>query len=215
MTAQACARDVGILLADRLAEAAGVVHVGAGTGQEAAFYHAHGVPVLWVEAVPEIYDVLRRNISLYQHQRAVLACCDDSAASIVDFHVASHSGSSSLYQFGRHRVIWPDIEMVRTIRLRPYTLDQIVIADGGRYDVLVLDVQGAELRVLRGACRTLHCFRYIVLEADDCGLYTDAPSVDAIERYLETAGWKEVDRTVMEATQKGGCYNILYERVPA
>ena len=45
-----------------LRKARGVVHLGANSGQERFIYARRGLDVVWVEAIPEVFAELQRNI---------------------------------------------------------------------------------------------------------------------------------------------------------
>src|SRR5262245_39160733 len=53
-----------------LKDAKGVIHIGASWGQERDIYAAAGLPVIWIEAIPEMFEELQRNIEGYPDQRA-------------------------------------------------------------------------------------------------------------------------------------------------
>lgn len=49
----------------------GVIHIGANSGQERDHYKKLGVQrVIWIEADPEIYEILLRNIKNYKNYKA-------------------------------------------------------------------------------------------------------------------------------------------------
>src|SRR5665213_2643311 len=60
-----------------LAKVPGVIHVGANTGQERDLYQSHGVGVVWVEPIPNVFDQLVKNIAAYPAQRAFKALLTD------------------------------------------------------------------------------------------------------------------------------------------
>ena len=55
-------------------QAKGVLHIGAHIGQEAEFYFKCGVPVLWFEGNPNVYQILKININPFKNQKAVFHC---------------------------------------------------------------------------------------------------------------------------------------------
>ena len=56
--------------------------------------------------------------------------------------------------------------------------------DRARYDALVMDTQGSELLVLRGAEPVLEHFRFIKTEVPDFEAYAGCAQLDDIERFL-------------------------------
>ena len=80
------------------------------------------------------------------------------------FNVSSHGGqSSSIYTFGDHQDLWPDIKFTNTIELTSTTLARLLEESHhstAEFDALVMDVQGAELLVLMGAGELLNHLRF-------------------------------------------------------
>ena len=107
------------------------------------------VKVQAFEAIPEKVERLRRKFPQVQVHECALADAQGVATFYVD---ARHSACSSLARTAGE---------VREIKVRLQTLDAIVDADD--VDVLKIDVEGAELGVLRGAVRTLERCRPVVM----------------------------------------------------
>ena len=55
----------------------GIIHVGANTGQERELYASNGLPVLWVEPIPDVYEKLVSNLRNFPNQLAVQALLYD------------------------------------------------------------------------------------------------------------------------------------------
>src|SRR3954447_10825341 len=148
----------------------GVVHVGANSGQERDTYRDFGLRVLWIEAISEVFNELVRNISDHPKQKAICALLTDEDDAEHQFHIASNEGaSSSIYQFGQECLdIWPELSFLSSRTLRSRRLDSLFGSESispSDYPALVMDVQGAELLVLKGAGQMLSQFRYIKTEA--------------------------------------------------
>lgn len=174
----------------------GVIHVGANTGQARDIYAAHNLPVVWIEPIREVFQELAANIGAYPNQRAINALITDKDGAEYAFHVSSNGGqSSSIFDFGEHAKIWPEIEYTRSIVMRGHTLKTVLqrfsvnIAD---YDTLVLDVQGAELLVLQGAGDLLDKFKFIRAEACDFELYKGGCQLKDVHEYLTARGFEHV-----------------------
>lgn len=134
-----------------------LLHIGASTGNESAYYSAHGIEAWHVEAIPEVYEQLRAACSRQHGQHAVQACLSSRPGQTISFNIASNSYSSSMLGLGRHQEAHPTIHYVRSIELLTTTIDDLA-ASGlipASVDVLVLDVQGAENLVLEGGERWL------------------------------------------------------------
>lgn len=80
----------------------GVLHVGAHLGQERQRYFNIGTKVLWVEAIPSVYEKLKTNISEFSNQSAINALLGDQNNVTVEFNLSSNElASSSIFRFGR------------------------------------------------------------------------------------------------------------------
>ena len=134
-----------------------LVHVGANVGQEAAAYETAGYEGYHLEAMPREFIQLEDHCAGFPGQTAINACCDARPGVAVEFNVTSNSQSSSLLELGRHAIAYPNVELVEKIELRTTSLDQLVAEKRIPADpsFLVLDVQGAEARVLEGGTSLL------------------------------------------------------------
>lgn len=195
----------------------GVIHVGANEGQERDFYARLGVPVLWVEPIPEVYEKLSANIAALPKQRALEALVGGRDGEPAILHVASNHGeSSSILDLAEHATMRPDITYVRDIPLVATTLPTLLAkagADPCLFDMLVLDTQGSELSILTGALPLLAGFRFILSEVADFEAYSGCARRDAMTAFLAGQGFRESVITVTARNGKGGCYyDILYRR---
>lgn len=201
-----------------LDRARGVIHVGANVGQEREAYSLYGLNVLWIEPVQETFERLLDNIKVLPGQRAVRALISDEDDLEVRFHVASNGGgSSSMLELAQHRDIWPAVHFQRSEIMRTVRLATLIEREGLSpvgYDVLVMDTQGTELRVLRGAEPLLAGFRFVRTEAADFEAYVGCCRVDDIATFLTERGFREVHRQSFAERPGGGRYfDLIFERV--
>ena len=139
-----------------LKQVSGVIHIGANLGQERQLYANYNLKVLWIEPLPEVFERLCENIAQFSRQTAANHLVTDKDDEEYLFHVANNDGqSSSIMDLARHREIWPDIDYVSELKLKSITLDSLLkdIADTNSYQGLIMDTQGSELLVLKGATR--------------------------------------------------------------
>jgi FkbM family methyltransferase len=200
-----------------LADARGVIHVGANVGQERDLYAAHRLPVVWIEPIPEVFERLRRNIRGYPGQRAYQALITDADGRSYTFHVADNDGeSSSIFDLADHRDVWPEVSYERRIILESVTLASFLdrhAIDVGGFDTLVLDTQGSELLVLKGAESILHRIEQVWTEAADFEAYRDGARLQEIGDFLSARGFREIHRTAFADRPQGGTYyDVLYRR---
>jgi FkbM family methyltransferase len=134
-----------------------LLHIGANTGSESAYYSSHGIEAWHVEAIPDVYEKLVATCSRHSDQHPIQACLSSKAGDRIPFNIASNSYSSSMLALGRHQEAHPSIHYVQSIELVSTTIDELA-ASGvipSTIDFLVIDVQGAEKLVLEGAAQWL------------------------------------------------------------
>jgi FkbM family methyltransferase len=200
-----------------LSSVRGVVHVGANVGQERDLYARHGLDVLWIEPIPEVFATLTQNLASFPRQRALEALVTDRDDVPYEFHVANNSGeSSSILALKEHRDLWPEVDYTRTIALRSTTLATLLArerVDLDRYDALVMDTQGSELLVLRGAETLLGRFNFVKTEVPDFEAYEGCARLEDIAAFMSARGFSERSRHCFAQRAGGGrYYDVVYGR---
>ena len=154
-----------------LASCSGVIHVGANCGQERDLYARHQLPVVWIEPLNDQFEALNNNIRGLANQVAIRGLITDRDDELHILHVANNAGaSSSIFELHLHKDIWPNIHYVNDVEMRSSTLPTALNTAGidyAAFDALVLDTQGSELLVLRGAAPILAQFKFVKTEAAD------------------------------------------------
>lgn len=200
-----------------LTEAKGVIHVGASYGQERDVYAEIGLPVIWIEADPVIFEALRGNlVGRFANQRALNYLVTDKDDSEYEFGIANNDGvSSSIFPLKDHKLIWPHIDYKGYRSLKSKTLKSIIEIEGidlSQFNALILDVQGAELKVLEGAADILKHFRFIRCEAHDFEAYEGCCFDHQLDSFLRFHGYQRSMTWKAQESQPGrGIYEILYE----
>jgi len=203
-----------------LKKVSGVIHVGANTGQERETYKQLGLQVIWIEPIPEVFDTLRKNLAAYPGQVAFQYLVTDRDDAEYTFHIASNDGaSSSILDFKLHKDIWPEVAYERSITLRSNTLTSVIqkerinVTD---YKALVLDTQGSELLVLKGADAILHGFRFVKLEVPDFESYKGCCQLREVGQFFKQRGFREFSRHKFAERPEGGSYfDIVYRNSAA
>jgi len=195
----------------------GVIHVGANTGQERNLYHQHNLHVLWIEPNPEIYTTLCNNLADFPKQAALKALLAEKDNLDTEFHIANNNGaSSSIYPLHLHRKIWPEIKFEHSIALRTQTLPSLLNANTVNiksYDALILDTQGSELLILKGALSILSHFRYIQVEAPNFEAYRGCCLASDLEAFLTTRGFQPIcKKSFASSFGAGTYYTLVFQR---
>ena len=195
----------------------GVIHVGANDGQERYLYSENKLKVVWVEAIPDMYGNLLRNIEPYPDQKAINALITDRDGESRTMHISNNYGmSSSIFELLDHKDIWPDVHYVHEIQLTTSTLKSALAnakINPNEYDALVMDTQGSELLVLKGAEDLLANFKYIKTEAADFEIYENCATTDQLCSFLEARGFSLVRKDEFARREGGGaCFELLFAR---
>ena len=181
------------LVRDRLIQPGAVLHVGAHLAEEAPVYANLGfTPVWWVEGNPRLVPVLRSTLLPYPNQYAVGAVCV-AAPGEVKFHVANNGQSSSILPLGTHAREHPEVVYIDEFTLQATTVDTLQADERiGQASLVNIDVQGAELEVLKGAERYLEGVRALYLEVNEELLYEGCALLPELERWLDERGFSLV-----------------------
>jgi FkbM family methyltransferase len=195
----------------------GVIHVGANRAQEKDKYASHSLRVVWVEAIPSLHQAIVRDLSNYKNQRAIQALITDRDCEDCVLHVASNDGaSSSIFELSRHREIWPEVKFSSDLKLKSSTLPAALASAGidvAEYDALVLDIQGAELKALKGARPLLRSMKYIQTEGADFESYEGGATVSELVGFLGTVGFRLARKERFAGrTGVGFYYELLFRR---
>ena len=161
-----------------------VVHVGGFDGTENRWYEMWGAKSTWFEPIPEKYQELK-NKGLNAFNYAL-----GSKSEKVKFHVSSNLQSSSILEPTGHLEKYPNTIFNKTIDVNVRTLDSFDITD---CDMLVLDTQGYELEVLKGAFNTLKTTKIIFCEVCIVELYKNCPLLKDIQDFLSEYELVEID----------------------
>lgn len=181
-----------------------VLHLGAHLAEEAPDYAAAGVErVLWVEGNPDLMDPLHEALVPYPHQRAVHAVIADTDDMLVSFRVASFTMSSTILRFTGHTRYYPSIVEVSSQPARTITGDTLLAREGidyGAFDMLNIDLEGAELLALKGMPKTLDHVRWVYAEVEFEELHAGAALVQDVDDFLDQRGF---ERVVLGNTGRG------------
>jgi FkbM family methyltransferase len=191
----------------------GVLHLGANTGQEAELYQKAGAKiVIWVEAIPDVYDQLVKHVLDYPGSFSLLACVSDTDGERVEFNVANNEGqSSSFLEFGTHSIVHPSVKFIKKITMATTRVDTLLRRHHlviGTDWFLTIDVQGAELLALRGMGDLLQRFQHIYVEVNERELYRGCSLVHEIDQFLAAAGFEGVEMKM----EKQGWGDAYYRR---
>jgi FkbM family methyltransferase len=196
----------------------GVIHIGANEGQEREHYKKYNVnKVLWIEADPNVFKKLKKNISKYKNHIAINYLILDKSQK-TQFNISNAQGNaSSVLNLLKHKEMYPEIKFIKKISIQGYTFALVIKREGiniKNYQALILDTQGSELMILQGANKLLNNFKYIKLECADFEIYKNSPSIKEISKYLKKFNFKEKKRIKIDENKKNqNVYDVLYSSI--
>ena len=200
----------------------GVIHVGAHRGEEIFEYESLGSKcVIWIEPNPDVF--LEMQVSLTNAKSHIESKAFEYAASnvdhqIVDFNIyygpdagylRGNKGCSSLLKANGRFIEW----YKKTIKVETITVDTLLVENNMSYnsfDLLNMDVQGAELLVLQGSEKLLENVKYVTTEATwDNPDYVDNVMYDELKLYLESKGF--VEKQIINHSENWG--DVLFVKL--
>lgn len=139
-----------------------------------------------------------------------------AARGSVALHVSSQDDSSSLLPIGQRQVdAHPGTEEIRQVTV-PVDVLETYLADPvlRRPCLLKIDVQGAELDVLRGAGESLELVDEVLVEVSFVELYEGQPLAGEVVAYLAARGFALVDLTGLTRAKTGAALqaDFLFRR---
>ena len=165
----------------------GVIHIGAYNAEEYPAYMECGVKnVIWIEALGKLAHRLKIRFEDDKTQKVINAVISDKEED-VQFIITNNEASSSLLELGTHLKhhprVWEDHrELVFTT-----TMDEVILQntiDMKGYNFLNIDVQGAQLKCLKGMKDNLKYIDYLYLEVNKEHIYKGCCLVGELDEYL-------------------------------
>jgi len=176
-------------------ECSGVIHVGGHKAQEYQEYKDAGlIHQVWIEANPhfhyETINVIKEDSNCIALNYAVF---DEEKE--ISFGLANNGQSSSILPLKEHLKYYPNIRYDGFLTITTKRLDKIIeenSLDTSKYDGLVMDVQGVELRVLKSLGDKLNNFKFVQSEVNLEELYEGCCLINELDDYLSSFGFERV-----------------------
>jgi FkbM family methyltransferase len=164
----------------------GVIHVGAHFGQEYHDYKAAGIKdIFFIEPCEKAFNVLS---DTFDKTPGVILCCSGCGSEVdvlqMNTEQANQGMSNSLLKPAKHLQQYPSIQFTGTEEVEIHPLDTLMEHYGAVGNLLVMDVQGYELEVLKGATNTLKSIDYVYTEVNRDEVYENCARVEQLDEYL-------------------------------
>jgi FkbM family methyltransferase len=182
-----------------------IVHVGAHNAEELEEYKLAGWgPVTWIEAQPQKAEQLLSRIP--SNHRLIEAAVWDVSGVDLNLNIMTNTESTSLLNLGTHSSEHPTVHLSHTIPVKTKTLGEL-LADSPVPELMALDIQGVELRAMKGYGSSISEVKWIYCEVNKAELYEGCCLISEIDEYLSQFGFKRA--VTRWTTHKWG--DALYE----
>jgi FkbM family methyltransferase len=181
----------------------GLIHVGANDGSE---YLRSTRRLVLIEPQASAYARLAQNFAGSPNVTLVNVAIGSRRGTAELRICANADQSSSLLDPAEHLTRIPQAIFKGREPVRVERLDTVMRGIRGEFDELVVDVQGYELEVFKGAPRTLRSIRRITCEVNTAEMFAGCALIDEIDAHLA-----DFDRTSTDLY--GGVWgDAIYER---
>ena len=169
----------------------GILHVGAHECEEIKDYEIY-LPrnqILWIEALPGKVEFSKNKYPNVLIENAVVSDIIET----VRFNVSNNGQSSSILDFGLHSTFHPQVHYVTCFEVKTKLLKNILPNYNINYNFLNLDIQGAELKALKGMEEYLKNVDYIYTEVNSDYVYKGCALIGELDEYLLHFGLHRVE----------------------
>jgi len=177
---------------------ANLLFIGANDMGEIENYYPKYQNGIFIEAIPSIHDIMIEKLNKMnkKYNTNYLGCnrlVSDVEGKTYNFNIFSNQGaSSSIYAANPEEWAWATVNQVDTILLKSTTIENVIKTYGWenkKYDV-ILDVQGAELDVLKGFGETnFQNVLSLQTEISTRPYYKGGVLFDTLNEYLQSKGF--------------------------
>ena len=174
----------------------GILHVGAHECEELNDYLKY-LPInkmLWVEALPGKVQLCKQHYPNLIIENAIVSDIEET----VIFKVSNNGQSSSILNFGLHSQYHPHIHYVTAFKQTTQLLKNILPKYDIEYNFLNFDIQGAELKALKGMEEYLHKVDYLYTEVNSNYVYVGCALINELDEYLKKFGFTRVETKMTE-----------------
>lgn len=173
----------------------GVIHIGAHYGKEIETYQKTNVKnILFFEPLSKNFSILKERMINYSNVK-IENCALGDTDGVIKMHVEekNEGQSSSILKPRGHLFQYPHIQFTKEEIVNITTLDKYAEKNSLKnYNIIVIDVQGYELPVFKGAVNTLNNIDMIVSEVNRAELYENVTMVTELDTFLNSFNFKRV-----------------------
>lgn len=184
----------------------GILHIGAHECEELLVYEKYidRKNILWVEAMMDKVILSKNKYDGILIENAVVSDKEE----IVNFNICNGTQSSSMLELGLHKKFHPSIKKIKSYEVKTIILNNILPKYNINFNFINLDIQGAELKALKGMEDYLSNVDYIYTEVNDDYIYLGCALINEIDTYLNTFNFVRVETVWYKDCKWGDAFYI-------
>lgn len=188
----------------------GILHVGAHECEELNDYERYisRDKILWIEALPGKVELCKNKYTGINIENAIVS---DVVENVV-FKVSNNGQSSSILDFGLHSQYHPHVHYITAFQGQTSLLKDILPKYDINYNFLNFDIQGAELKALKGMENYLYNVDYLYTEVNSDYVYKNCALVNELDEYLNKFGLVRIE-TSWTDYKWGDAFYIKYNLI--
>ena len=172
--------------------------------------------VIWIEADPNIFRDLEKNIKAFRNQRSYNCLLTDVDNKKYKFNITKDNGqSSSILKMKKlYLKMYPSAIIKKKIILKSSTFETFIKKNNinlNCYNALTIDTQGSELLILKGMKNLINKFDVIKVEASEFRIYKNYPTLNELTNFMNIRNFREIRRIETDEDFFGRkTYDILF-----
>ncbi len=189
----------------------GVLHIGSHLCEEISVYNEMNITkdnIIWIDAnIDKVNECKSRGIP-----NVYFCAVSDKDNEKVNFSITNNGESSSILELGTHKNHYPHITVVDNKYVHTKTIDSFMKdnnLEGNKYNLWNLDIQGAELKALKGALDNLKYADAIYMEVNTEEVYKGCALLPELDIFMAKNNFIRVHTILV----KQGWGDALYIRV--
>lgn len=184
----------------------GILHVGAHECEELSDYEKYLTRnvILWIEALQDKVVFCKKKYNGVLIENAVVS----DTIETVKFNISNNGQSSSILELGLHKQFHPHVHYVNSFETKTQMLKDIICKYNIEYNFLNLDIQGAELKALKGMEEYLNKVDYVYTEVNSDYVYKDCCIITELDDYLKRFNLFRVETKWCENYRWGDAFYI-------
>jgi len=164
----------------------GILHVGAHKCEEQNVYlkYTSNKNIYWIEAIKFLVE---ENLLINPDLNIINECIGDEDNKEVTFKISNNTLSSSILELGEHKNLHPKVIVIDILKLKTKTLETIFSKNSlhNKFNMLILDLQGAEMLALKGLKDIINEFDIIYTEVNEKEIYKECCILEDLDLYLD------------------------------